>query len=459
MKRRILIVVAGGIILATFTGIVLLRVGNHMLRTSPDMARKFGKPIPVLAVAVKRMDLTSILGTHGIVRPISMTNLTARRLNMTWAMVEAVFVDVGDIVKPGQALIRFENELMRAALETARSVKNQTLRQRDRSIDDYRRIKEAMDTGLMHAMSERAEAVVSHAKIELDRAEINLSRIRAVYDQKLLPKNDLEKARALVEEWRMRHKKALEELLKTKKDMYNELQKAERLADDARVRHSQSEERFLQAEKDYRDTSLVSSVSGIVMERAVNAGEIPRAMQVLLSIGRIDHVLVETMVDEASMGDIHLHQSAEINFSAFPDETFQGEVVRIKPVADPETQSFLVFVKTANPHLRLKPGLSSFVRILTKHRVPAVPSVAIVNPIGGGDNAVFVVGKDNVARLRRVKVGVIAEGMTEIRENLSSEDKVVVVGQYNLRDGDKVRIGDEFDEIKSKNKKQGDATD
>lgn len=453
MKRRILIFGTGGILLAIITGFILMRVGRHMVRTSPDMARKFDKPIPVLTAVAKLSDLTDILGTHGIVRPISMTNLTARRINMSWARVREILVDVGDVVKPGQVLIRFENEPARAALETARSVKDQAARQFERTLEDRRRIREALDGGLLQAARERAEAVVSHAKLELERAEINLERIRAVYDQKLLPKSDLEKAQVSVEEWRMRYKKALEDRLKTEKDLYNELTKAERLVDDARVARSRAREQFFQAEKDYGDTTLASSVSGIIMERDVNAGEIPRTRQLLLAIGRIDQALVETMVDEARMGDIHLGQLADINFSAFPDETFQGEVVRIKPAADPETRSFLVYVKVENPGLRLKPGLSSFVRIKKKHKVLAVPSVAIVNPTGVADSLVFVVEKDGVARLRRVKTGVSAEGMTEIRENLSPGERVVVVGQYNLRDGDRVRIGDEFDEIKSKNGK------
>ena len=80
----------------------------------------------------------------------------------------------------------------------------------------------------------------------------------------------------------------------------------------------------------------------------------------------------------------------------------------------------------------------------------AVPSVALINPTGLQESAVFVVGDDNRARFRKVKVGAIAEGMTGVLDGLKEGDRVVTVGQMDLRDGDQVRIGDEFDDLRRK---------
>ena len=61
---------------------------------------------------------------------------------------------------------------------------------------------------------------------------------------------------------------------------------------------------------------------------------------------------------------------------------------------------------------------------------------------GVRDSAVFVVGDDSRARMRKVRVGAVGEGMTQILDGLAAGDRVVVVGQYHLKDGDLVRIGD-----------------
>jgi len=48
--------------------------------------------------------------------------------------------------------------------------------------------------------------------------------------------------------------------------------------------------------------------------------------------------------------------------------------------------------------------------------------------------------------------------MTEIVDGLEAGEMVVAVGQINLRHGDRVRIGDEFNEIKSKVAQKGATT-
>src|SRR5262245_35834274 len=96
----------------------------------------------------------------------------------------------------------------------------------------------------------------------------------------------------------------------------------------------------------------------------------------------------------------------------------------------------------------MKPGLTAFTRCMRKQVPLAVPSVALINPTGIQESTVFVLENGSTARLRKVSVGVVAEGMTEIRSGLTAGEQVIVVGQLALRDGDQVIIGDEFRELR-----------
>jgi multidrug efflux pump subunit AcrA (membrane-fusion protein) len=107
-----------------------------------------------------------------------------------------------------------------------------------------------------------------------------------------------------------------------------------------------------------------------------------------------------------------------------------------------------VYTNVANPGLKLKPGLTAFTRFKRQHEALAVPSVSLINPTGIQESTVFVLEHGSIARLRKVRVGVVAEGMTEIRSGLTAGEQVIVVGQIALRDGDQVIIGDEFHELK-----------
>jgi membrane fusion protein (multidrug efflux system) len=129
---------------------------------------------------------------------------------------------------------------------------------------------------------------------------------------------------------------------------------------------------------------------------------------------------------------------AETSFPAFAGEVFGGKVVKVDPNIDPITRTFTAYVEIRNPDLRLKPGLSGFTRI---HRIAqgsiAVPSVALINPTGD-QASVFVVDRDGLAHLRKVRSGIVVNAMTEILDGLREGEQVVTVGQLYLRDNDKV---------------------
>jgi membrane fusion protein, multidrug efflux system len=364
-----------GLLLGGFMTPATYVVGNHLLHTSSSVARKLGTPIPVRVAVAQHTKLTETLGATGEIQPVAVVDLTATMS----ARVEKVTADLGNLVAPKQTLLRFDRELVNATLTTA-------------------------------------EALMAQTAADRQRAALHVQRITAVYQQGLLPKIDVEKAQAALEE--------------------------------ANTNLRQAQEKLLQARKDLQQTTLTSPVSGIVMERLINPGETTRPPQKLFTLGRIDQVLVVANFAEERVSEIHTGQAATVTLTAFPNDVFNGKVIKIKPVTDPKTRTFLVYTKVKNPKLRLKPGLTAFVRLKREHEALAVPSVSLINPTGVQESSVFVLESGSTAKLRKVKVGVVAEGMTEILHGLMEGEQVVVVGQLALRDGDQVMIGDEFKELK-----------
>ena len=364
-----------GVLVLGSLGTATYMVGNHLKHTSSTVARKLGTPLPVRVAVAKQTNLTHMIGASGEVQPIANLDLTAALS----ARVDKVTVDLGDLVAPKQELLRFDRDLLLAALTASQSAL-------DQAIGDQQ------------------------------RAAQYLRRIAAIYHQALLPKIDVEKAQAAV--------------------------------DAANTKYSQAREQLVRARKELQDAALTSPVSAIVMERLINDGETPRASQKVFTLGRIDQVLVVSNIAEERIEDITLGQAAIVTLMAFPNDEFAGTVVKVKPVTDPKTRTFLVYTKVANPGLKLKPGLTAFTRFKRQHDALAVPSVSLINPTGIQESSVFVLENGSTAKLRRVRVGVVAEGMTEIRSGLTAGEQVIVVGQIALRDGDQVIIGDEFHELK-----------
>src|SRR6266576_3234712 len=160
-------------------------------------------------------------------------------------------------------------------------------------------------------------------------------------------------------------------------------------------------------------------------------------------------------VTEEKIHSLQVDLPAEVTFPAFPGETFQGNVFKIDPNIDPVTRTFTVYIQIENrPYIRaayevpltlhaedyrLKPGLSGFAHIRrTAKDVTAIPSVAIMSP-SGDQASVFVVDRSGRATPRKVNLGIVANGMTEVTSGLNEAEKVVTVGQLYLKENDKVQ--------------------
>jgi RND family efflux transporter MFP subunit len=217
-----------------------------------------------------------------------------------------------------------------------------------------------------------------------------------------------------------------------------DLEKSEMALADAKQALAKDTLSLTQAEIDLEHTRMKSPITGIVLERLVNPGEFTQPNEVVMKLGVLSSVLMTAKISEEKMHSVQLGLAAETSFPAFPGEVFHGEVVKIDPNIDPTTRTFTAFVKIKNPDLRLKPGLSGFVRI---HRIAkdvlAVPSIATMNP-SGEQAYVFVVDRTSHANLREVRPGVIIDAMTEIKHGLKEGERVVTVGQLYLKNHDKV---------------------
>jgi multidrug efflux pump subunit AcrA (membrane-fusion protein) len=100
-----------------------------------------------------------------------------------------------------------------------------------------------------------------------------------------------------------------------------------------------------------------------------------------------------------------------------------------------------VWVETANPGERLKPGTTVHVSIVAATIKDAVvaPAAALL-PAADGGTQVMVVGPDAVAHARKIETGVRDGDLVEVVKGLKPGEQVVTVGGLGLQEGAKVRV-------------------
>ena len=209
--------------------------------------------------------------------------------------------------------------------------------------------------------------------------------------------------------------------------------------EDARVAAANAQDALISAQIDLANTKVLSPAPAVVLQRSINPGEMTKIDQDLILLGIIDPMMMVAQVTENKIGAVYLGMQAEVGTDAFPGVTFSGTIAKIDSTVNDTTRTFGVYIRLTNHDLRLKKGVTGYSRIAAARTVLAIPSSAVINPVG--DRAtVFVVDKEDKAHMRQIRYGMIVEGMTEVLAGVEEGEQVVTAGQSGLRDNDKVQV-------------------
>jgi HlyD family secretion protein len=192
-----------------------------------------------------------------------------------------------------------------------------------------------------------------------------------------------------------------------------------------------------QAEIGLSEATIVSPVDGVVSDRPQSVGNLVGPATPIVSILSNEVELI-LGVEESQIGQVQEGQRAQITVAAYPGVAFPAKVALIAPSADAKSRTFQVKVRPDAADGKLKQGMFAQVTLVTQEKpnVTLVPKDAVVTK--AGQTSIFVLKGDAVQQ-RSVKVGLAKDGSVEILSGVEAGEEVVVAGQNDLRDGDKVR--------------------
>src|SRR5574337_506185 len=147
----------------------------------------------------------------------------------------------------------------------------------------------------------------------------------------------------------------------------------------------QKQAALAQAQVDLDNTYIRAPVDGVVVSRNVDVGQTVaaslQAPTLFLIAQDLTKMQVDTNVDEADIGRVHVGQDATFTVDAFPGEIFKGEVTQIRqaPLNVQNVITYDAVVAVPNLDLKLFPGMTANVRILVDRRENAlkIPNAAL----------------------------------------------------------------------------------
>ena len=207
--------------------------------------------------------------------------------------------------------------------------------------------------------------------------EIDPRDVRNAYAQ---AEADLQSARVRMNTTEAQLKR-VEELREAKAATQQEYEAALDAAASARTAVVRGQTNLELAQERLGDVSIRAPISGTVIERTVEPGQIIASATgnvsggtTLMRLANLEEIRVRMLVDETDIGRLTPGQAAQVSVEAYPTRTFRGVLEKIEPLAiiDQNVTMFPVLVRLANPGSVLKPGMNAEVVIDIARRDGAV---------------------------------------------------------------------------------------
>ena len=184
------------------------------------------------------------------------------------------------------------------------------------------------------------------------------------------------------------------------------------------------------------EVELPAPVSGTVIGRTANPGEVVPADKELLRIADLSSVWIVGQVYEKDLGRVVVGSGASITSAAYPGRVFRGRVSYIDPTLDPATRTAQARIELANPRQALKIGMFvdvAFAAVgLSGSTTLVIPKGAVQNI--GNQQVVFIETKNaNVFAMRPVRLGAEVNGQYPVLEGISLGERIVTEGSFLLR--------------------------
>jgi HlyD family secretion protein len=319
-KKKLLIIIGVVVVVGV---IIYLNIASDTTRTTKVQAEK-----------AARRELVEMVSASGRIQPQTKVNITAE----VSGEILALLVKEGDRVNTGDLLVVLDTIRLRTELDQAK-----------------------------YALTE-GEARLDGAEASHDQAQEEFQRQEKLY-------KDNHSSETVYNDAKYRYLNA--------KAAYEATQ----------AQTKQLEARYAQQADNLSKAKMVAPMPGIITFVDCEVGEIAPAQtaftqgKTLMTISNLSVFEVEVEVDETEINKVDLGQLADIEVDAFPDTVFDGAVVEIGNTAlltgmgtQDQSTNFNVKVIFKDPNVRIRPGMSATVDIITNRKEDAlsIPYSSIV---------------------------------------------------------------------------------
>lgn len=332
---------------------------------------------------LKKCTISQTVEASGTINPVNTVSVGST----VSGLIKEIYVDFNSVVKKGQVLAQIDPAIFEA-----------TVKQQQAAIVN-------------------AQANLAKLQANADYSRKTFNRYQNLYKRNFISKSDLDQAKSTYQ------------------------------ADMAQIAAAKAQ--IVQAQAQYKTaltnlgyTKITAPVDGMIISREIDVGQpVAASFQApeLFTIAQdLKKMQIEVNVSEADIGKVEKGQSVIYTLDGYPDSEFYGKVtqVRISPTTVSNVVTYSVIVEVENEDLKLKPGMTANVQIVTK-------KVENVYCVSNSALKVNINEKNEIMKYEKPGIWVL-ENKTpkrvEVEIGISDDEKTQIISN-KLKQSDKIIIG------------------
>lgn len=207
-----------------------------------------------------------------------------------------------------------------------------------------------------------------------------------------------------------------------------------------KVEETKLRERLAALQAQLAKTKIRAEVSGIILTRNVEPGDLVQPSQTLFTIALDGATEIRVPFDERNLPLLALQQKAAVITDAYPNQPFPAHINFIAPSIDAQrgTIDVRLTVDPVPDFLRQDMTVSVNVETNKRERTLVIPNDALSSI--SGNKAMVILVRDRKIQRHPITLGLRGLVMSEVVVGLKEGDHVLTDAESVLKDGTRVRI-------------------
>lgn len=380
-----------------------------------------GNAPTVQIIQPARENLEAVVSSNGKAEPINPYVVRAQFPTF----VSTVYAKEGQSVRKGQLILDLDSADIRSQLVTAQS----DLLAAQHDLQNSR-------TGGPPDELAQINGDLVKAQAQLKSLEQTRDALQKLYQEQSATRSEINDNALQLENARA----ALETLQKKRDDLSRRtVLDVNRLT----LRVQQDLDMARNLESKVRSARVTAPLDGTLYSLSVRRGDYVGVGQELAQMADLRKIQVRAFVDESDLGMLAPNEQVRITWDALPNEQWTGHTEEIPKQVVPHGSRSVgeVLCSVDNDKLELLPNINVDVKILVRQANNVLTVVRSAVRSSRNSRYVFVYGDDRIHR-RDVSIGIASATKYEVLSGLNTNDRVVLPGDTELKDGMEVRVAE-----------------